>query len=46
MGDGELFGAATHIDVGRAPGEEGSATLTFALDAAARAKRGLNFGRG
>ena len=28
----------------RAPGEEGSATVTFALDAAARAKRGLNFG--
>ena len=43
-GDGDLLGAATHIEVGRAPGEEGSATVTFALDAAARAKRGLNFG--
>jgi uncharacterized protein YhdP len=32
------------VDVARAPGEEGSATITFALDAAGRAKRGLNFG--
>ena len=44
MGDGNLLGAPTHVDVERAPGEEGSATVTFALDAAARAKRGLNFG--
>jgi hypothetical protein len=43
-GDGELLGAATHVDVARAVGEEGSATVTFALDAAGRAKRGLNFG--
>jgi Protein of unknown function/AsmA-like C-terminal region len=43
-GDGQLFGAATHIDVARAPGDEGSATLTLTLDAAARAKRGVNFG--
>ncbi len=43
-GDGELLGAATHVEVARAPGEEGSATITFALDAAGRAKRGLNFG--
>lgn len=43
-GEGQLFGAATHIDVGRGPGEEGSATLTLTLDAANRAKRGLNFG--
>jgi hypothetical protein len=43
-GDGELLGAATHVDVARAPGEEGLATVTFALDAAGRAKRGLNFG--
>jgi Protein of unknown function/AsmA-like C-terminal region len=43
-GDGDLLGAPTHIEVGRAAGEEGSATVTFALDAAARAKRGLNFG--
>jgi hypothetical protein len=43
-GDGELLGAATHVDVARAPGEEGLATITFALDAAGRAKRGLNFG--
>jgi hypothetical protein len=43
-GDGQLFGAATHLDVGRAPGEEGSATLTLTLDQAARAKRGFNFG--
>jgi hypothetical protein len=42
-GDGQLLGAATHVDVARAPGEEGSATITFALDAAGRAKRGLNF---
>ncbi len=44
VGDGQLLGAPIHIDVNRAPGEEGLATLTFALDAAARAKRGLNFG--
>jgi len=44
VGDGELLGAPTHVEVARAPGEEGSATVTFALDAAARAKRGLNFG--
>ncbi len=43
-GDGQLFGAATRIDVSRAPGDEGSATLTLTLDAAQRAKRGLNFG--
>jgi hypothetical protein len=43
-GDGELLGAPTHVDVARALGEEGSATVTFALDAAGRAKRGLNFG--
>ena len=43
-GDGDLLGAATHVDVARALGEEGSATVTFALDAAGRAKRGLNFG--
>jgi hypothetical protein len=43
-GEGQLFGAATRIDVGRTAGDEGSATLTLALDAAARAKRGLNFG--
>ncbi len=42
-GDGELLGAATHVDVARAPGEEGSATITFALDAAGRAKRGTQF---
>ncbi len=44
VGDGQLLGAATHVEVARAPGEEGTATVTFALDAAARAKRGLNFG--
>ncbi len=43
-GDGQLFGAAAHLDVGRAPGEEGSATLTLTLDQAARAKRGFNPG--
>ncbi len=43
-GDGQVFGAPAHLDVGRAPGEEGSATLTLTLDQAARAKRGLNFG--
>jgi hypothetical protein len=43
-GDGELLGAATHVDVARAPGEEGSATVTFALDAAGRAKRGISLG--
>ena len=43
-GDGQLFGAAAHIDVGRAAGDEGSAMLTLTLDAAARAKRGLNLG--
>jgi hypothetical protein len=44
VGDGDVLGSATHVEVGRAPGEEGSATITFALDAAARARRGLNFG--
>ena len=43
-GDGQVLGAPTHVEVARAPGEEGSATITFALDAAGRAKRGLNFG--
>jgi AsmA-like protein/uncharacterized protein DUF3971 len=43
VGDGDLLGAATHVEVARAPGEAGAATVTFALDAAARAKRGLNF---
>ncbi len=41
-GDGELFGSAAHIDASRAPGEEGSATVTATLEQAARAKRGLN----
>ena len=40
-GEGQLFGAATRIDVARAAGEEGSATLALVLDDAARAKRGL-----
>jgi Protein of unknown function/AsmA-like C-terminal region len=44
VGDGQLLGAPTHVDVARAPGEDGTATITFALDAAGRAKRGLNFG--
>ena len=44
VGDGDLLGAATHVEVVRGPSEEGSATVTFVLDAAARAKRGLNFG--
>ena len=42
-GDGQVFGVAAHLDVGRAPGDEGSATVTWTLDQAARAKRGLNF---
>ena len=42
-GDGQLLGAPTHIEVSRTPGEEGAATITFALDAAGRAKRGFNF---
>ncbi|MBV9288353.1 MAG: hypothetical protein JO288_11130, partial [Hyphomicrobiales bacterium] len=41
-GDGQVFAAAAHIDVARATGEVGAATLTLALDAAARAKKGLN----
>ena len=44
VGEGQLLGTPIHIDVGRLPGEEGMATLTFTLDSAARAKRGLNFG--
>jgi AsmA-like C-terminal region/Protein of unknown function len=44
VGDGTVLGAATHIEVNRAAGEEGLATVTFGLDAAARAKRNLNFG--
>ena len=43
LGDGTVLGAATHIEVNRSAGEEGAATVTFALDAAARAKRGMNF---
>src|SRR5580704_7213937 len=43
-GDGQVFGTPTHVEVARAPGEEGSATITFALDAAGRARRGINFG--
>ena len=43
-GDGQMFGVATHLDVGRAPGEEGVATLTLTLDQAARVKRGFSFG--
>ncbi len=42
-GDGQVFGAPAHMDVGREPGAEGSATLTVMLDQAARAKRGFNF---
>ena len=42
-GDGQVFGVAAHLDVGRAPGDEGSATVTWTLDQAARAKRGFNF---
>jgi AsmA-like C-terminal region/Protein of unknown function len=44
VGDGTVLGAATHIEVNRAAGEEGSATVTFALDAAARARRNINLG--
>jgi hypothetical protein len=44
VGDGMVLGAATHIEVNRAAGDEGSATVTFALDAAARAKRNINLG--
>jgi len=40
VGDGQLLGAPTHVEVARAPGEEGTATVTFALDAAGRAHRG------
>ncbi|HEV7479209.1 MAG TPA: AsmA-like C-terminal domain-containing protein, partial [Roseiarcus sp.] len=43
-GDGQVLGTPTHVEVGRAPGEEGSATITFALDAAGRARRGINLG--
>ena len=43
-GDGELFGSAAHIDALRAPGEDGSATLTTTLAEATRVKRGLNLG--
>ena len=43
-GEGQLFGAPAHIDGGRGPGEEGSATVTMTVDQAARAKRGLGFG--
>jgi hypothetical protein len=43
-GDGTVLGTATHIEVTRGAGDEGAATVTFALDAAARAKRGMNFG--
>jgi hypothetical protein len=43
-GDGQVLGAPAHLDVSRAPGEEGSVTLALTLDQAARAKRGLNFG--
>ena len=41
-GDGQLFGAATHLDAERAPGDDGSATLNLTLDQAARAKHKMN----
>ena len=44
VGDGMVLGSATHIEVNRSAGDEGSATVTFALDAAARAKRNINLG--
>jgi hypothetical protein len=40
-GDGQVFGAPAHIDASRAPGEDGSATLTTTLDQAARTKRAM-----
>jgi hypothetical protein len=43
VGDGTLLGAPTHVEVNRGAGDEGSAIVTFALDAAGRAKRGMNF---
>ncbi len=43
VGDGTLLGAPTHIEVNRGAGDEGSAVVTFPLDAAGRAKRGMNF---
>ena len=44
VGDGMVLGSATHIEVNRSAGDEGSATVTFALDAAARARRNINLG--
>ena len=44
FGQGQLFGATTRVDVERAPGDEGSATLALTLDQIALTKRGLNFG--
>jgi hypothetical protein len=44
IGDGTVLGSPTHVEVARAPGEEGSATITFALDGAGRARRGINLG--
>ncbi len=41
-GDGQLFGSPAHIDASRAPGGDGSATVTATFDQAARAKRGIN----
>jgi AsmA-like C-terminal region/Protein of unknown function len=43
VGDGTLLGAPTHVEVNRGAGDEGSAIVTFALDAAGRARRGMNF---
>ena len=43
-GDGQVFGSDAHLEAARAPGEEGSATVTATLEQAARVKRGVNFG--
>jgi hypothetical protein len=43
-GEGQLFGSPARIEASRAPGNEGSATVTATLDQAGRAKRGLNLG--
>jgi hypothetical protein len=43
-GEGSLFGSPARIDASRAPGDDGSATVTATLDQAQRVKRGLNLG--
>jgi hypothetical protein len=43
-GDGKLFGVPANVEIDKGPSDDGSVVLNFALDDAARAKRGFNLG--